>query len=89
MNPDHALALLRGLAQTVLAAAGPVLLTSLVAGVAVGILQTATQINEASVSFVVKLIAVALVTVLVGPMIAAHVVTYTKQSFAAVAEVVR
>ena len=38
--------------------AGPILLASLFAGLAVGVVQAATQINEASVSFVVKVGAV-------------------------------
>ncbi len=46
--------------------AGPVLLAMLVLGLGVGVVQTATQIREQSIAFVVKLAAVAIITSLAG-----------------------
>ena len=46
--------------------AGPVLLTMLVIGLAAGILQTATQVREASIPFVLKLAGLALLTSAAG-----------------------
>ncbi|NDG37943.1 MAG: EscS/YscS/HrcS family type III secretion system export apparatus protein [Betaproteobacteria bacterium] len=46
--------------------AGPVLLTVLVVGIVIGALQSATQINEPSVVFVPKMLAVMLVLALTG-----------------------
>lgn len=46
---------------------GPVLLVTLVVGVVVSLAQTITQIQEQSVAFVLKIVAVALVFVLAGP----------------------
>jgi len=46
--------------------AGPVLLAMLVIGLGVGILQTATQVREASIPFVLKLGGVALLTIAAG-----------------------
>ena len=46
--------------------AGPILLLVLIVGVAVGIFQAATSINEMTLSFLPKLIAVMLLTLLIG-----------------------
>ncbi|MEO8798736.1 MAG: flagellar biosynthetic protein FliQ [Polyangiaceae bacterium] len=89
MNADQAANLIANLLQTTLLVAGPILIASLLAGVFVGILQTATQINEASVSYVVKVVAVGLVLVVLGPRLAQQAIGYTKDNFKAVATVVR
>lgn len=89
MSPDHALALLQGLLQTTIVIAGPLLGAALLAGVAMGVVQTATQINEASLGYVVKVMATILALLLFGPMIAEKIVSYTRQSFEAVSTVVR
>lgn len=89
MSPDYALGLLQGLLHTTLLIAGPLLAAALVAGVMVGVLQTATQINEASLGYVVKVAATILALLLFGPMIAEKLVSYTRQSFESVSTVVR
>jgi flagellar biosynthetic protein FliQ len=45
----------------------PVLLPSLVVGLVIAMFQAATQINEATLTFVPKLIVIAFVLLLVGP----------------------
>lgn len=89
MTPDQALELLRGVIGTALWLSAPPLLAMLVAGVAVGIVQAATQINEASIAYLVKVTVFAAVLALAGPTLAAHAVSYTRQSFEAVGQVVR
>ncbi|MCU0682331.1 MAG: flagellar biosynthetic protein FliQ [Polyangiaceae bacterium] len=89
MTPDQALELLRGLIGTALWLSAPPLLAMLVAGVGVGIVQAATQINEASIAYLVKVTVFAAVLALAGPTLAAHAVSYTRQSFEAVSRVVR
>lgn len=89
MNPDQAIALVGGLFRTTLFVAGPILASALVAGLVVGIVQTATQINEGSISFLVKVCAVLGIIVVLGPQLASYVVSYTRSSFEDVAQVVR
>ena len=89
MSPDHALALMQQLLQVTIIVTGPILIAALLAGVAMGVVQTATQINEASLGFMVKVLAAILALLLFGPMIAEKVVSYTRQSFEAIATVVR
>ena len=89
MTTESALGLMVGLIMTAVRVAGPLLLASLVAGLVVGVMQAATQLNESSVSFVVKVAAVLAVLVLTGPAITALVVEYTRNSLLAVEHVVR
>ena len=47
--------------------AGPILITALVVGLIISILQAITQINEATLTFIPKIVVVAIVLVLTGP----------------------
>ncbi len=89
MNPDQALAMIAQMLHMTMFIAGPILMASLAAGVGVGVIQTATQVNEASVSYVVKVLAVVGVLAAVGPMMAEHAVGYMRESFDALEHVVR
>ena len=64
--------------------AGPVLLVMLVIGLAAGILQTATQVREASIPFVLKLIGVAGLTSAAGSWMIGGVEDYAARLFAAI-----
>jgi flagellar biosynthetic protein FliQ len=88
MTADQALALMLDAFRITLWVAGPILLISLVAGLIVGVAQTVLQINEGSVSFVVKLAALIGVLVVLGPMLASKVVDYTRTSLQSVEHVV-
>ncbi len=89
MNADQALELMKHLLEVTMMVAGPVLGASLVAGVLIGIIQAATQINEASISFVGKVMAVVAIGLLVGPALASQVVSYTKHSLSSIEHVIR
>src|ERR1019366_2056554 len=89
MTSDQALDLLSALLQVVVFVSGPVLLASLMAGLIVGIVQAATQINEPSVSFVAKAAAVMVTLLVVGPALAAQLIEYTRNSLQSVEHVVR
>jgi flagellar biosynthesis protein FliQ len=88
MSGDQALAIVLDCLRITLWVAGPILLIALVAGLLVGVAQTVLQINEGSVSFVVKIVAVIGVLVVLGPMLATKVVDYTRGSLKAIEHVV-
>jgi flagellar biosynthetic protein FliQ len=69
--------------------AGPVLLVTLVIGLIIGVLQAATQVNEASISFVAKLLFVTAVFVTLGSWSMRQMVEYTTRTIGSIAEVVR
>jgi len=73
----------RALEITVLLAA-PLLVTALVTGLIVGAFQAATQINEMTLSFIPKLIALSLALLIAGPWMLKLIVGYTRELFASI-----
>ena len=69
--------------------AAPMLLTTLVVGLAVSIFQALTQINEATLTFVPKMIIVAIVLVLAGPWMIDTMTNYTVTLFESISTIVR
>jgi flagellar biosynthesis protein FliQ len=67
MRADQALQLLDQLLWNAFLVAAPVLVTCLVVGLVISILQVATQLQEMTLSYVPKLFAAALVLVALGP----------------------
>ena len=63
---------------TLLTVAAPVLLAVLVVGILVSIFQAATQINEATLTFVPKLLAVIAVMGIAGPWMVTTLVEYIR-----------
>ncbi len=60
---------------------GPIVLVSMVVGLTISIFQAATQINEATLTFVPKLVLVALVLVILGPSMIDQLVQFTQYVF--------
>ena len=57
----------------------PMLLSALVAGLLIAVFQAATQINEVTLSFVPKMLALAAVLALLGPWMIGLLVNYTRE----------
>ena len=68
---------------------GPILIASLVVGLVVSIFQAVTQINEATLSFIPKLVVVGLVLVLAGPWMMDVMSRFTTNLFDNIATYVR
>jgi len=68
--------------------AGPLLGAALIAGVLVGLFQAVVQVNEQSLSFLVKLACVAAVLVGLGATLSASLVGYTRRCFTGIEKVV-
>lgn len=73
---------------TLLMVAAPVLLVVLVVGLVVSIFQAATQINEATLSFVPKVVAAVVVLVVAGPWMIATLVDYLQRILQAIPQAV-
>ena len=82
MNPQQVIGIVTNALETMLVLAAPLLIVVLVIGFAISVLQAATQINEQTLSFVPKLIAVAITIVIAGPWMISRMVTYIQQLFA-------
>ena len=61
--------------------AAPMLLVALAVGLLVGIFQAATQINEMTLSFIPKLVAMAATLAIAGPWMLKLIVNYTRELF--------
>ena len=65
--------------ETMLLVSGPLLVVALVAGLIISILQAATQINEQTLSFIPKILAICGTLLLLGPWMLATLVDYTRR----------
>lgn len=68
--------------------AAPMLLTVLVVGLVVSIFQAATQINEATLSFVPKMVAAVAVLTIAGPWMLSTLVEYIQRTLQSIPSVV-
>jgi flagellar biosynthetic protein FliQ len=76
MSVDLAAQLIRNAIMLGLTVAAPLLLTSLVVGVAVSLVQAVTQIQEQTLTFIPKLLVVAFVFIVTLPWIISKLVEY-------------
>jgi flagellar biosynthetic protein FliQ len=68
--------------------AAPILLVVLAVGVLVSVFQAATQINEATLSFVPKVIAAVVVLAVAGPWMMTTLVEYIQRTLQTIPQVV-
>jgi len=62
----------------------PLLATTLIVGLTVSIFQAATQINEMTLAFIPKLLAVGIVLILLGPWLIGQMVDYIQGLFTSI-----
>ena len=68
--------------------AAPLLLAALAIGLLISIFQAATQIQEQTLSFIPKLIALVVTLVIMGPWMVQLWVTYTQNLFVSIPELI-
>lgn len=78
MTPEGVMDIGRHAMEITLLVAGPMLLTVLLIGLVVSIFQAATQINEATLSFIPKLVGVFVVLTIAGPWMLTTLVDYLR-----------
>jgi flagellar biosynthetic protein FliQ len=81
MNPQSVITLGQQALYVMLMMAAPLLLTALAVGLVVSILQAATQINEMTLSFIPKLLAIVTALVLAGPWMITFYVDFVRRLF--------
>ena len=82
MSQNQVLYMAKEAMGTALLVGGPILGVSLLVGLLVSIFQAMTQIQEQTLSFIPKLLAVAVVLLLLGPWMLSVLTTYTGNLFA-------
>lgn len=81
MNPESVMTMGRHAMEVTLMVAAPLLLVSLVIGLVVSIFQAATQINEATLSFIPKLVGIFVALIVAGPWMISVMTDYMRQVF--------
>ncbi len=81
MDADSVISIGRQAMEVTILLAAPILLISLAVGLLIAMFQAATQINEMTLSFVPKLIAVAVVLMAAGPWLLRQIVGFTQKLF--------
>src|SRR6476620_7741278 len=78
MTPEMVVTVGRQALEVTLMLSAPLLLTALAVGLIVGIFQAATSINEMTLSFIPKLLAMAAVLAIAGPWMIRTLVEYSR-----------
>ena len=81
MSPETVMTLGSRALEVTLMLAAPLLLVALITGLIVGAFQAATQINEMTLSFIPKLIAISVALMVAGPWMLKVLVGYTRELF--------
>ena len=77
MTQDTVTSLLVDMMGITVKVAMPMLLAALIVGLAVSVFQAVTQIQEQTLAFIPKIVAIAAVLVILGPWMLGQVLTYT------------
>lgn len=88
MTPGTVMEIGRQAIEVTLIVSAPMLLTALVVGLLISIFQAATQLNEATLSFVPKLVVMFLVLLLAGPWMLQYMVDYIQRLFNSIPQII-
>lgn len=89
MSEDIVLSLGRDAILTTVMIAAPLLLSALVVGLIVSIIQAVTQINESTLTFIPKMIAIVVVMIVLAPWMTQMMTSYTTELFTQLPNFVR
>ncbi len=85
MTPELVVQLARRSFETILLLSAPLLLFSLVVGLLISIFQTVTSINEATLTFVPKIVAVMVAIIIFFPWMMTYMTDFTREIFSLIA----
>lgn len=89
MTEDIVLSLGRDAIYTTVLLSAPLLLSALVVGLIVSIIQAVTQINEATLTFIPKMLAIVVVLIVMAPWMTQMLTSYTTELFTSLPNYVR
>ncbi len=84
MNEADALEILQAAIRTVLIASGPAVLAAMIVGVGIAFLQALTQIQEMTLTFVPKIVAILVTIAISAPFIGGQVYLFAELVFSRV-----
>lgn len=89
MTVEQAIEVLRSLVTTSLMVVGPILIAATTVGILVSLFQSVTSIQEQTLTFVPKLVAIGLVVIVSAPWILRTLMQFTISYFSRLPEMVR
>lgn len=81
MSQSEVITVMRDAIYTILTVAAPMLIVAMVVGLIISIFQATTQINEQTLAFVPKIVAILLVIVLLGGFMLSQLTDFTTRMF--------
>lgn len=88
MTPGIVMEIGRQAIEVTLLIAAPMLITALVVGLIISIFQAATQLNEPTLQFVPKLVAMFVVLLLAGPWMLQYLIDYIQRLFGSIPQLI-
>jgi flagellar biosynthetic protein FliQ len=89
MTEDVVLSIGRDAIWTTVLLASPLLIAALVVGLVVSIFQAVTQINEATLTFIPKMLAIVVMMIVLAPWMTQILTSYTTELFTSLPNYVR
>jgi flagellar biosynthesis protein FliQ len=81
MSDSDVAAIIRECMIVTMKLGGPPLVVGLVVGLVVSLIQAVTQINEATLAFLPKVVAIGVAMIMLGPFMSATLTSFTHQLF--------
>ena len=88
MTPETVMTIGQRALEMTLMLSAPLLLAGLIIGLIISVFQAATQINEATLSFIPKLIGIFLTLILAGPWMLQSMTDYIRQLFESIPQLI-
>lgn len=88
MTPTTVIDLGRQAIEVTLLVSAPLFLAALVTGLLVSVFQAATQINEMTLTFVPKLVAIFVTLVVMGPWMITHITDFIRQLYGSIPSII-
>ena len=89
MSEEIVISLGRDAIWTTVILAAPLLISALVVGLIVSVIQAVTQINEATLTFIPKMLTIVVVMVVLAPWMTQMITAYTTELFTSLPNYVR
>lgn len=88
MTPGTVMEIGRQAIEVTLVISAPALIAALVVGLIISVFQAATQLNESTLQFVPKLVAMFIVLLLAGPWMLQYLIDYIQRLFGSIPQLI-
>ncbi|MEM9223080.1 MAG: flagellar biosynthetic protein FliQ [Pseudomonadota bacterium] len=81
MSENDAIDIVQNAIITVLVSSSPVVAVAMFIGLSISLLQALTQVQEITLTFIPKIVAILIVSILSGTFIGAHISSFTQEVY--------